>query len=104
MTNLAPLQLDKRVLSWAINAQPGNPATEVRIDFAYKGADGEDRYAVRLSDGRCVNLHGDWVPDDYPRSAYDCWLADHRHELWEAEVLAFEAARTLYAQHGLVDA
>jgi hypothetical protein len=97
-----PPQLDKRVLSWAINAQPGNPATEVRIDYCYTGADGEDRYAVRLGDGQCVNLHGDWCQDDYPHSAVDGWLQDHRHELWEAEVLAYEAARTLWAQKGLV--
>jgi hypothetical protein len=102
--NLFSAQLSKTVLSWAINQQPGNPATEVRIDFAYKDTDGEDRYAVRLGDGQCVNKQGDWVADDFPHSAYDGWLLDHRFELWEAEVLAYEAARTLWAQRGLVDA
>lgn len=99
-----PAQLDKKVLSWAVNAQPGNPATEVRIDYAYTDDDGTDQYAVRLGDGQCVNAHGDWVADDYPHSAHDGWLLDHRHELWEAEVLAYEAARTLWAQRGLVAA
>lgn len=88
-----PIELTERVLSWAINGG-GSPLTEVRIDYAYTDAD-FDFYAVRTGTGLCINLHGHWVEDETPKWAHDVWLTDHRFEKWQAEVLAYAAAREL---------
>lgn len=88
-----PIELNKRVLSWAINGTNA-PLTEVRIDYAYTDAD-FSFYAVRTGTGLCLNTHGEWVEDEAARWRHDAWLTDHRFELWQAEVLAYAAAREL---------